>query len=182
MLNSSRTYSQKVCFDLCFNMNYRENSKCNCTPNLEEVLEKCYANEEYYTSLWNCTRTYRSVFSRKYFDKCFEYCPLECDSVTYTLTTNSLIFPPTGNISLRDRASWFDSLYDKYEDVHKSFYSFYIFCEDLKYTIITQKEKMAMADLASNIGGIIGVFMGSSFLSLIEFLQLFIEVFYILRN
>ena len=58
--------------------------------------------------------------------------------------------------------------------------SFSIYYESLEYTLINQKSKMDVFDLISNIGGNLGLFIGISFLSLAEFIELFIEIIYII--
>ena len=188
ILNSSRVYSQKVCFDLCFGMNYIESNQCNCTSTqelkYENTLELCYEDQEVFSSIWNCTRDFRRKFSQTIFnEECHKYCPEECDSVSYLVSVSNMNFPLTGDISERDQKTWFRNFQHKtYEEVHKSFFAIDVFYEDLKYTVISQKEKILLSDLISNIGGIIGVFLGSSFLSLFEFVELFIKSLNILNK
>ena len=52
----------------------------------------------------------------------------------------------------------------------------YIYYESLKYTKISQIPKALPFDLISNIGGILGLFVGLSFVSLFEIAELIIEV------
>ncbi len=89
-------------------------------------------------------------------ENCSPYCPLECDSITYET-----------------------SLYSNKIDF-KNAVSFSIFYESLEYTLIDQKSKMDVFDLISNIGGNLGLFIGISFLSLAEFIELLIEIIYII--
>jgi hypothetical protein len=39
-----------------------------------------------------------------------------------------------------------------------------------------------LIDLISNIGGILGLFLGVSFLSIIELIELFLEILFLLYN
>jgi len=48
--------------------------------------------------------------------------------------------------------------------------------EDFKFTLITETIKLKETDLVSNIGGMLGLFIGCSFVSLFELIELIIEV------
>jgi hypothetical protein len=52
----------------------------------------------------------------------------------------------------------------------------YVYYEDLKYTLISQSPKTDTLSLISNIGGILGLLLGISFLSFIEILEIIIEI------
>ncbi len=114
--------------------------------------------------------------------KCKEYCPLECDSIEYSLTTYTLDYPTVGNISERDITKHFSSKFETYEEVQRSFYSLIIYYKDLKYTFIKEEPNMVLADLVSNIGGLLGVFVGYSLISFMEIIELLIASFYIKRK
>ena len=62
-----------------------------------------------------------------------------------------------------------------YENVSKNFYSIYVYYEDLKYTLITQKPLCEIFDLVSNIGGLFGLFLGMGLLSFIEIFEILLE-------
>ena len=47
----------------------------------------------------------------------------------------------------------------------------------LSYVIISQQAKTNILDVISNIGGLLGLFLGFSFLSFIEFVEAIFEVF-----
>jgi hypothetical protein len=181
---SGRSYSQKQCFELCFNLKYFELNPCNCTfVPWDQVFAKCYASVEMYSKLYNCSENFRTKFSENSFEqKCSEYCPLECNSIEYSLSTYTLDYPVTGKISDRDKYKHFDSKFDTYEEVQSSFYSLVIYYKDLKYTLIKEEPNMVLADLVSNIGGLLGVFIGYSLISFIEIIELIIACFPIAKN
>ena len=66
------------------------------------------------------------------------------------------------------------------EDLRESLVSFSIYYYDFKYTFISQSPKMQLVDLVSNFGGLLGLFVGMSFLSFGELIQIIIEVLIIL--
>jgi hypothetical protein len=87
-------------------------------------------------------------------------CPEECDSVKYE-TTHTF----TRSFDMTDNDIFFN-----------------IFYPTLEYTVIDQIPKMDLFDFISNIGGNLSLFIGISFLSLIEFIELFIEIIVIIFN
>ena len=176
LANTGRTYSLKQCYDLCFNLKYFETNECGCTHQpWYQIFAKCYASVRKFSSLYNCSEKFRTKFSENSFEqKCKEYCPLECDSVEYSLSTYTLDYPSSGRISDRDITKHFSSKFEYYEDVQKDFYSLVIYYKDLKYTSIKEEPYMVLADLISNIGGLLGVFIGYSIISFMEIIELII--------
>jgi hypothetical protein len=177
IIGTNRSYSQKECLNMCFNLKYLEENPCNCTSKLNQVYEKCFENYDYYSRVWNCSLKFRKKFSKNILDQeCPLYCPLECDSVSYSVSVFNIDLPNSGNISERDQRNWFDFSFQTYEEVQKNFYSIVIYYEDLKYTEISENPSMDISDLISNVGGILGVFLGFSFLSLIEIIELLFTI------
>ena len=52
--------------------------------------------------------------------------------------------------------------------------SFNVYYSDLSYTILTESPKTSIADLFSQIGGGLGLFVSFSVFTLFEFIELFI--------
>ena len=121
---------------------------------INEILRN---NESYYqqncllkTSF--CTVNYKNKFNNKNFvETCSQYCPLECDSVEYQNTYSMVPYN------------------QEETDV-------YIYFGELKYTLISQQPKTILADLVSNVGGTLGLFLGMSFLSFIEIVEIIFEL------
>ena len=51
---------------------------------------------------------------------------------------------------------------------------------ELKETIIEESEKMSDIDFIANIGGTLGLFLGVSFLSFFEIMEIFLQIIFIL--
>ncbi len=173
-IKSGRAYSQKECYQMCFNLQYQENNQCNCTDQMiENVFDKCFEIEDTFSLLYNCSQKFRRDFSiNSKFKICENYCPSECDSISYSFSSYTYDYPISGNISENLRVKYFDSNFDTYEEVQVSYFSFVVFYKNLNYVLITEKPNMELADLISNIGGILGVFLGVSFLSFIEIIEI----------
>ena len=82
----------------------------------------------------------------------------------------------TGNLS----QSFYYPDFKTYENVSKSFVSISVYYQDLEYVLITQKPKMQIFDLVSNIGGLFGLFLGMGLLSFIELFEILIENIFII--
>ncbi len=146
------TYKQVNCLKLCFDVYYINNNPCNCTNvTLGNVWRDCYKNSIYK----KCTSKSRTKFLEgSSIKNCEEFCPLECDSVWYSVEQKSYIN-------------------DQYEIL-------YVYYESLKYTSISEVPKTKGFDLATNIGGIFGLFIGVSFVSLFEIGELLLEVIFLI--
>ena len=157
----NRTYSQEDCFDLCFDLFYIKENPCQCIEaELGSVIAKCWIEKESTKSGPNftgCTWKYRTKFQKERIPMCFDYCPLECDSISISYSINA---------------------YDS--NASKDYVTIYVFYKTLKYTSITQQAKTKGRQLVSNLGGYLGLFVGLSFVSLFEIAEILIEMIYIL--
>jgi len=140
---------------------YNQTNTCNCKINpFNDILYiKCsynIRNSNPFTS--NCTNNFIEKFqSNNPYEQCAEYCPLECDSNKIFVSLNTRELPRNGNIS-----KGFDYLdFKTYNNVSKSFFSIYVYYEDLEYVLIEQIPKIQVFDLISNVGGLFGLFLGN---------------------
>ena len=149
-------YNQVYCLKICFDLDYIANNPCNCiNGTLGNVWQTCFVSNSDQKSK-ECTMNYKkSFFTKKVLTKCSDYCPLECDTISYKVSVNSFV--------------------DKANQT-----TIYVYYKDLKFISISQEASMVMSDLVSNIGGILGLFIGISFLSFIEIFEVITEVFFVL--
>ena len=159
MLGNGQTYSQIKCMNSCFDLKYIENNPCNCkSARLGKVWLNCWENEENAT-LNSCTFEAKKLFfTRNLKEYCSEYCPLECDSISFTISINTF-----KNLFFSDP----DITYLK------------VYFRSLRYTYISQTPKMLFFDMLSNVGGTLGLFVGLSFVSLFEALEIILELIFI---
>jgi len=155
ILNKNQTYKQKNCLEYCFDIIYLQDNPCNCTDTtLGNVWIDCWINTKN-NVFKNCTSKYKIEFYKKTLTElCSSYCPLECDSVIYK--------------------------YSAYSHVVKGSTFVRIYFENLQFTVIEQIPKMKTSDFISNIGGVFGLFVGASFVSLFEIAEILIEMAFIL--
>jgi len=154
----NQSYSQEKCLELCFDIFYINDRACQCDKaQLGNVPENCYETD--YNS---CTWKYQIDFvgNNNLIEKCSDYCPLECDTISYSFTIDR--FPNEPNAA--------------YLTVVNIFY------QTLKYTSINQLAKTKPKQLISNLGGYLGLFVGLSFVSLFEIIEIIIEIIFILLD
>jgi len=100
---------------------------------------------------------------------CTPLCPLECDSVKYDTSISFTKFSNSEFLSLYEINGTTDNLI-----------SIEIYYDNLEYTSITQLPKMDEFDLISNIGSNLSLFIGISFLSFAEIIEIIGEIIIIL--
>lgn len=118
------------------------------------------------------------------FSSCSNQCPFECTAVRYDVSISYDDFP-TSNYYW-DLYMEKGSVHEILGDISSSFLDFkasvasvYIYYDELKYTEMTNLPAMLLPDLIANIGGLMGLFVGISLLSFIEFFELIINFFII---
>jgi len=125
--------------------------------------------------------TWQSFISNDYINKnCIQYCPLECNSINYQITTTFSNYP-TKNYALNSLmtnpmiTSKFSNETLTYDLIKQSVLSLNVYYDQLSYTKISKEAKLNLVDLISGIGGLLGLFLGMSFLSFAEFIEMIIE-------
>jgi len=154
--STNYSYRQTDCFNYCMGRElYKLMNISNKIDHFANVLT------EYESKKSDSLKEYFELFKNGITSICGNDCPLECDSIEYetSLSFNKFITNNTDNIV-----------------------SFILFYTSLDYTMIDQISKMDGYDLISNIGGNLGLFIGISFLSFAEFIELFIEIIYIITK
>ncbi len=112
---------------------------------------------------------------------CEPFCPEECSSISYSMTTSFSNYP-SKSYAEKKLLSNKKLMHKDYQELKMNVLAVNVYFGDLSYTLIGQQAKMDLIDLISNIGGLLGLFVGMSFLSMIEFVQVFVEIVYVLIN
>jgi hypothetical protein len=117
------------------------------------------------------------VWNKKenYIKKWLDFCPEECDSVTYSLSTSLSEYPEPLYAQNLIKSSFLNSTFtdikSNYSNLKKSVLAFSVYYSELKYTEIRELEKLGLVDLICAIGGTMGLFVGASLLSFVEILE-----------
>jgi len=72
-----------------------------------------------------------------------------------------------------------NTIFNTFDDIYKTYYPLRVYYEDLKYTLIKQQPKIELFGLISNVGGTLGLFLGISFISLLELFEMLAELVFI---
>jgi len=173
--STNKSYIQEDCYSLCLQRNVIQN--CNCyslyfpklydsQPCLNQTQLECYIKE------------YFSFKTKTVDESCAKLCPLECESVIYDLLRSSTSYPTK---------FWYDFYKDKvpnldYDTVKERVLAVNIYYSQNSYTKISESPKTSKVDLLSNMGGTLGLYIGISFLSFIEIVEMILEIIFISLN
>ena len=171
------TYTQSYCHNLCYQQEVIK--KCGCYAKSFDKLNSlspCLTQSQY-----TCMSVEYRNFLLNLSAMCTPYCPLECDSMIFQITTTSTGYPSLqyatkylmNNSLIKSK---FPNENLTYDLIKQSVLSLNVFYGDLAYIEYNQRPKTTFADLISNIGGILGVLIGASFLSILEIIEVLIEV------
>ena len=173
--NLNGVYRQQDCLELCYQQQIAQ--KCNCyslyyinmfdvAPCLTNDEIDC-ANEQYEAFKWSDNKK-----------ECFELCPKECSSINYGVFASSTNYPSD---------SFYDSMketfnfnFERNASIRERLLVVNIFYSELAYTVISESPKYTIIDLFSKLGGFLGLFAGLSMLSVVEIVELVIELVLIL--
>lgn len=174
-------YNQKYCIKLCY-QNYVETS-CNCSvaslPRINSKLKICYNKREL-----NCMIDRRDIFYSKHvYNICNLYCPLECDSIKYISITSTAQYPSQWYSKLlKQYKQLIKTNNDNYEIIKMNTLKMNIFYDDLVFTVSNELPAIRVQDELAKIGGQFGLFIGISFLSMVELLEILFEIIILLFN
>ena len=110
-------------------------------------------------------------------------CPLECNSYFYEISHSSKKFPTTSYAKyLMKHHEIFNQSFDlnrtlTVEDVSENIAKIRIYSYDTKYMVVEEMAAISLIELVSDIGGLLGLFMGMSLLSFFELFELVIMIF-----
>lgn len=180
---SNFSYRQRDCFDICINEIFIK--KCNCsTDQLDNIEVNCFINpnKSINYEMWYCYSELHEEIQAKKIDSCLQYCPLECDSSHYAIETSFTKYPgyyySEGSLLFKLLESFELSEKDEAERLLDGALSFNVYYDVLEYTLISEKPQTLLVDLVSNIGGLLGIFIGISFLSILEIFEFLFELIY----
>lgn len=170
-------YSQKYCTQLCFHDHLIK--KCDCHDKMLPYfgsIRGCLAEE-----IFNCTISAIAEYQNNSNmpSNCLNGCPQECEPISFERKISQSDFPTLFYADLlirRQKKYPRYSNFSSFTDIKNTLVSVNIFYEDLGYTVIKDVPAKTLEQLVSELGGILGLCIGCSLLSLLEILQLLIEL------
>ncbi|RNA09267.1 acid-sensing ion channel 5 [Brachionus plicatilis] len=181
IIQSGKPYRREMCYDLCLQEIIIE--KCKC----QDMISYSFPNMSYCMSLNHIFCDYEEFshfYTENIEEKCGRKCPLECDTIKYPVTLTYLDYPTEAYYNKLIKEPIFKNMSGlTYEKLKKKMIFLNIYYSEFQYKKIQEVEKMTIIDLVAGIGGTMGLFIGISFLSLIEIIHVAFEiVFVILEN
>ena len=181
IINSNSSYQQMDCFYLC--LQKKVINECRCYIKIHNKLSNDPPCENS-TQILCSQEVWAKFLKGNFYHNCLRYCPARCDSVSYTLTTANIEYPSrayfeshlVNNSVIRNK---FLNKSFTYEDLKSKVLALNIFYDRMSYTKTSQQPKTTLLDLVSNMGGLLGLFLGISFLSFVEIFEALFEVIYI---
>ena len=142
----SEYYTHSACYKVCLMNRYLE--QCGDVP---DFFQKYYSNSS--DDNWQ-TRDNRNCLNRvlKYFNLGSCHCPLACDETIYKVQDEKVADAPK----------------------NESYWEFYFYIADRKVTHIHEVPDYTIADVLGAAGGILGLAIGASILSVVELIVVFI--------
>ncbi len=149
----NEVYNHVYCLEYCFDLKYIENNYCNCSnAKIGSVWKECYQLNEKSNDQGCTFKAKIDFYKSNYSEYCSNYCPLECDTIKYIVNVNSASIGATDEILI---AAYYRSL---------------------KYTFSSQKPKEQIIDFVTDVGGLLGLFVGISFMSFVEIIHVVSEI------
>lgn len=186
ILATNYSYKQTQCFDVCLQKYVVKDCGCYSTDSPywdTKNTKPCELNSEV-----NCyTSTMAYFYTGDLSEMCGDGCPLECQTFTYTTSASSVIYPNDmfaarlkNNQNIQSRFNWRTDVSP--DELRASILSINVYYSSLSYVSFTESAKTQLVDLISNIGGTMGLFLGVSFLSFLELLDLMFYLFLALKT
>ena len=174
------SYSEEFCFLLCIQDQIIKT--CGCA----DVFLPTFNNASTlycFNSLndVNCMKLYINNFSSSVdLSTCKTACPFECNSTEFRISSYQALYPTSSYIDILYSYSQNQSLNLNYNEVAQAFTKVNIYYHTMQYTTTVQTAQLQLSDLMANIGGNLGLFLGMSFLTFAELLEISFNTFVIL--
>ncbi|CAF0780208.1 unnamed protein product [Brachionus calyciflorus] len=175
--SKSISYNQKLCMDVCFQDLIIQQCKCyfGDFPFIsDESVKPCYSDTDYECINSKIGNDFKD--SSVVNDICQPQCPLECDSMSYKIFYSFNNFINEKNNE--DLNNFYNFTGTNRRQMKNDLVSLFFYYETLSYEKLTEKESIDLVGLLSNLGGIAGLFLGISFLSLVEIIDIAFQIFY----
>ncbi|CAF3287705.1 unnamed protein product [Rotaria sp. Silwood2] len=183
-------YSQGVCYTLCTQAYiYQE---CGCVspnewsarsivlPGTNTIIQAPLCNA---TSTCFSTAAVRISKTTSIWDQFCSDCLQECSTAGFTVTSSSIAAPSVQyayatktfleSLSVPLPTNWTTNWLN---EVQNNFISLEVVCESTQVENYTQQASLSSVDVLSNVGGQTGLWIGISFLSVMEFIEMLYRI------
>jgi hypothetical protein len=177
LVENNIKYHQNHCLDLITQLYVTE--KCECGlfyfPLTNETGRYCESLDEVYCSI------FYSAVDQDFLNDRIHLCPTECTKTEYSFSSS---FSSPLTYTYTSRLATFKDISTKYnnnntDSLRYSLLGVDIYYGNLQLSQITEVPKFRFIDLIANVGGLTGLFLGMSLLSLFESMEFLIRIIYI---
>lgn len=173
MRRANIPYNRLSCISICQQRLKYLNSGC-FKPTLPNIFNLPICS--------NITQYYENKDSQFSTLLCKDSCPAECELNVFDETLSFADFPSTNYAYklLNDKRGYFESIFEtdnvSYDMLRKSISGVFIYFDETVVTEIEQSPSIVLVDLIANIGGTLGLFVGLSVLSIVEVIELAVNL------
>ena len=171
-------YDQDFCFTMCFQDKLI--NTCNCSDIVTPIIRDSTYCET--TNELQCFNKFSDFFSKSDLNSLCEYaCPSQCKTIEYNLGLSTCAFPTLSYARNLQTSDWGKFPYDINDTeliqfCREGFLKVIVSYDNLYYTSVDEVPSMTLNDLLGNLGGQLGLFIGISFLSLVEIIELIVAI------
>ena len=165
--------NQRDCQELCIQREVIR--ECGCA--MPFVYDFSFQSKCTTFNQSDCIRDVVYANISKIVEDCDE-CPLECSSVRYKLVRSFADYPTAAHaaqIIQSNKSILHRNVISDYQSnltsIRGSFLAFNVYYSDLSYTEISALPKITPVDFICGLGGNVGLFIGASFLTLVELVE-----------
>ncbi|XP_063792325.1 degenerin unc-8-like isoform X1 [Pseudophryne corroboree] len=171
-------YTREACKRTCAQLSIMENCGCShwefACPK-ESAYPKCNLSN---TQVRDCVKLYEFKFAH---DELNCHCPLQCKEEIYELTVSGSQWPSTAFIEnfSKELKEWGGQMRDIADNpalIRDNFVKVVVYFKQLNFELIEEEPSMTEINLISNMGGLVGLWVGFSVCTLAEFFELFLDV------
>ena len=186
-----KMYRQAFCYKMCYQLSVVNN--CSCYDNAYYNTNDTNANIQscHNDSTVSCMNMIKSYYLVNGFSSlCDQSCPSECFSVSYTTIVHASTYPTGRYLDLLMQQKTLTEMFSNSSQYSASLSTYIqnsvakinIFYNDLSYNILIESASITWDVLLGNIGGSLGLFVGISFLSIIELFEIAFETIRLIYN
>lgn len=181
-------YSQSICLEYCFQ--YYILNRCGCLgtniqPDMNvQSADICSKIDEINCEYQGFVDFYEGSTGKL---ECLPMCPEECEVTEFETQLSFTRYSTNFLNYLANNPNVSSLIYEFYNTseideslIKMSITTIYVYYDKLTYTLYNEAARMNINDLFSSIGGILGLLMGASILSILEIVVLILQILFCL--
>ena len=172
----TKGYTQTLCVYQCYQKLIID--RCNCHIDFYPIL---YSTNSC-SLISDCVIKAANEIGHLVDTKCLKECPLECEGMWFDKTVSINDFSnPSFEESLRNYQEY-KNLFNNNSINSNNLAFVNIFYKSFNHVSITENPTLTIIGLFSTIGGVAGLFLGASFLTLLELISVLMQTILIIKN